>query len=82
MPNMEGQALKGRYRIEELLGRGGMAEVYKAWDNQRHYHVAVKILREDLAEHVEFLRRFRRQAQALSRLDQAGETHWRHKEIG
>ena len=68
MAGLEGTTLKGRYRIDEMVGRGGMAEVYKAWDNQRHYHVALKVLRADLAEDREFDRRFRREAQALARL--------------
>jgi serine/threonine protein kinase len=68
MRNLTGQTLSGRYHIEEAIGRGGMAEVYKAWDDQRNYHVAVKVLREDLAEDREFDRRFRREAQALARL--------------
>ncbi|MBN1135076.1 MAG: protein kinase, partial [Anaerolineae bacterium] len=71
MPNLEGQTLKGRYRIEELLGRGGMAEVYRAWDMGRQYHVAVKIMREDLAEDLEFLQRFKREARALGALSHA-----------
>ncbi len=68
MPDLTGQTLKGRYRVESLLGRGGMAEVYKAWDTWRNYHVAIKVMREDLAEDLEFLRRFRREATALARL--------------
>jgi LysM repeat protein/tRNA A-37 threonylcarbamoyl transferase component Bud32 len=68
MPDLTGQTLKGRYRVEALLGRGGMAEVYKAWDTWRNYHVAVKVMREDLAEDLEFLRRFRREATALAKL--------------
>ena len=68
MRDLRGQILSGRYRIEEAIGRGGMAEVYKAWDSERNYHVAVKVLREDLAEDREFDHRFRREAQALARL--------------
>ena len=68
MPKLEGKVLKRRYRIEELIGRGGMAEVYKAWDIRRQYHVAIKVMREDLAEDIEFLRRFKREAQALAAL--------------
>ena len=68
MPDLVGKTLRHRYRIDELLGRGGMAEVYKAWDKQRNYYVAVKILREDLAEDREFDRRFRREASALAQL--------------
>ncbi len=45
-----GQTFSNRYRVEELIGRGGMAEVYKVWDTQRGAHLAMKMLREDLAE--------------------------------
>jgi len=69
VPDLVGQTLKGRYRIESFIGRGGMAGVYKAWDTGRQYHVAIKILREDLAEDLEFVRRFRKEAEALARLD-------------
>ena len=68
MADLVGRILQGRYRIEELVGRGGMAEVYKAWDTWRNYHVAIKVMREDLAEDLEFVRRFRREAQALAGL--------------
>jgi serine/threonine-protein kinase len=71
MPYLEGQVLKERYRIEKLIGRGGMAEVYKAWDMRRQYNVAIKVMREDLAEDIEFVRRFRREAQALAALSHA-----------
>ena len=65
---LEGTTLKGGYHIEELIGRGGMAEVYKAWDLRRQHHVAIKLMREDLAEDMEFLRRFTREADALAAL--------------
>lgn len=71
MLDLVGKVLKGRYRIEGLIGRGGMAEVYKAWDTGRQYHVAIKVMREDLAEDIEFLRRFKREAQALAALSHA-----------
>jgi len=68
MADLTGRILQGRYRIEEHIGRGGMAEVYKAWDTWRNYHVAIKVMREDLAEDLEFVRRFRREAKALAGL--------------
>ena len=69
MPDLTGTILLKRYCIEELLGRGGMAEVYLATDLRRRVQVAVKVLREDLAEDPEFVRRFRHEAEALARLD-------------
>ncbi|MHB0877678.1 MAG: protein kinase domain-containing protein [Anaerolineae bacterium] len=65
----EGTVLRDRYRLERLLGRGGMADVYLAFDLRRQVHIAVKLLREDLAEDPEFLQRFQREAEALARLD-------------
>ena len=50
------------------LGRGGMAQVYKVWDKQRTTHLALKLLHEDLGEDKVFLRRFKREADTLSRL--------------
>ncbi len=64
-----GEVLRNRYRIESFLGRGGMADVYLALDMRRQVQVAIKVLREDLAEDPEFINRFRREAEALARLD-------------
>ena len=65
--SLEGQSL-GKYRILEPLGRGGMAQVFKAYHPQLDRYVAVKILRSDLVEEVEFLARFRREARAVAAL--------------
>jgi eukaryotic-like serine/threonine-protein kinase len=65
----EGSLLRNNYRLDRLLGRGGMADVYLAFDISRQAHVAVKILREDLAEDPEFVRRFAREAEALAKLN-------------
>src|SRR5450759_3463515 len=64
---LEGQNL-GKYRILEPLGRGGMAQVYKAYHPQLDRYVAIKVLRSDLVEEVEFLTRFRREARAVAAL--------------
>ena len=64
-----GSVLHNRYRLVRPLGRGGMADVYLAFDEKRRAEVAIKLLREDLAEDPEFLRRFQREAEALARLD-------------
>jgi serine/threonine-protein kinase len=68
MANLIGQTLKQRYEVIESLGRGGMAEVFKVWDNQRAVHLAMKVLRQDIAQDPIFLRRFQREAKALSSL--------------
>ena len=62
------QILLNRYSIHDYIGSGGMAEVYKVWDTQRAVFLAMKLLREDFAEDVIFLRRFRREAKILSAL--------------
>lgn len=69
MPDITGQVLRDRYQIERLLGRGGMADVYLAFDTQRQTLVALKLIREDLADDTDFIRRFSREAAALARLD-------------
>lgn len=68
MANLVGKTLKNRYRVEESLGRGGMADVYKVWDIQRSAYLAMKVLRDDLAQDPIFLRRFQREAKALAGL--------------
>jgi len=65
--HLEGKNL-GKYRILEPLGRGGMAQVYKAYHPQLDRYVAIKILRSDLVEEAEFLARFRREARAVAAL--------------
>ncbi len=64
---LEGQTL-GKYRILEPLGRGGMAQVFRAYHPQLDRYVAVKVLRSDLVEEEEFLARFRREARAVAAL--------------
>jgi serine/threonine protein kinase len=68
MSDLVGKTLAGRYRIETFLGKGGMAEVYKVWDQKKYVHLAMKILHADLAEDKIFLRRFEREAQTLAKL--------------
>lgn len=68
MASLVGKILKNRYRVDEFLGRGGMAEVYRVYDKQRSVPLAMKLLREDLAEDRIFMRRFAREAQNLTRL--------------
>lgn len=64
---MIGRVLAGRYRIESLIGKGGMAIVYRAEDLRTHRIVAVKVLREEYSADEEFLRRFDREAQVYAK---------------
>jgi serine/threonine protein kinase, bacterial len=65
---VEGTAF-GRYRLLELLGRGGMGEVWRAHDTVIDRIVAVKVLPAHLAQDEMFLQRFRREAHAAARLN-------------
>ena len=61
--------LGGRYEVEEELGRGGMAKVYRGTDTVLGRPVAVKILAPQFADDPSFVDRFRREAQAAARLN-------------
>jgi serine/threonine protein kinase len=58
----------GKYELRERLGRGGMAEVWKAYDTQLHRYVALKILHADLQNDPSFITRFEREAQVIASL--------------
>ncbi|HET7251377.1 MAG TPA: protein kinase [Gemmatimonadales bacterium] len=60
-------ALSDRYRLEEEIGRGGMAVVYRAWDLKNHRTVAIKVLHEDLSSAVG-VERFLREIQTTGNL--------------
>jgi len=64
----EARVLSGRYRIDELVGRGGMATVYRGQDLTLGRTVAIKILKRELAADNAFRTRFRLEAQAASRM--------------
>jgi serine/threonine protein kinase len=64
--------LSNRYRIEELIGRGGMATVYRGTDRVLGRSVAVKILADQLARDPTFVERFRREARAAAGLSHPG----------
>ena len=59
----------GKYKLLELLGRGGMAEVYKGYQENLDRHVAIKIMHSFLASEPDFLRRFEREARAMASLN-------------
>ncbi len=61
--------LAGRYRVEEELGRGGMARVFRGTDTVLGRPVAIKILAPQFADDANFVTRFRREAQAAARLN-------------
>lgn len=64
----KGSTLNGRYRVAELIGEGGMAEVHRAEDALLERSVAVKILRPQYATDPEFLARFQQEARFAARL--------------
>ena len=61
-----GMKLDGRYEITDLIGIGGMADVYKAVDIMEGRVVAVKILKNEYAKSEEFVRRFRNESKAIA----------------
>ncbi|SFA74830.1 MULTISPECIES: Stk1 family PASTA domain-containing Ser/Thr kinase [unclassified Bacillus (in: firmicutes)] len=63
-----GKRISGRYKILEMIGGGGMANVYLAHDMILDRDVAVKMLRLDFANDEEFIRRFHREAQSATSL--------------
>lgn len=66
MENYVGKRLDGRYEIMEIIGVGGMAVVYKAFDNIDHKIVAVKILKDEFIANDEFKRRFKNESKAIA----------------
>lgn len=66
------QLLGGRYRLGEMIGTGGMADVYVADDTRLARQVAVKVLRSDLARDPSFVARFRKEAFAAAGLNHPG----------
>lgn len=66
--DLVGKTIADRYEIIENVGRGGMANVYKSKDKLLDRFVAVKVLREDLKNDKEFVRRFNTEAKAAASL--------------
>ena len=64
-----GKRLDGRYEMRELIGVGGMAYVYKAYDSVDDRIVAVKILKDEFINNEEFVRRFRNESKAIAILN-------------
>ena len=55
-----GMVIGGRYEIQELIGTGGMSDVYRAKDNKLNRNVAVKVLKQEFSENRDFVAKFRR----------------------
>lgn len=62
------KVVSGRYRIVGSIGTGGMAVVYRAWDDLRKCEVALKVLRPEYQENRDFVRRFEHEAIAASKM--------------
>ena len=67
-PPQPGDLIAGRYELEELVGSGGMSDVFRARDNQLDRRVAIKVLHQRYAGDPEYLERFRTEARAVARL--------------
>ncbi len=68
MDKFVGKRLDGRYEIQEIIGIGGMAVVYKAHDVIEDRTVAIKILKEEFTSNEEFIRRFKNESKAIAML--------------
>ncbi len=66
MDKFIGLKLDGRYQITELIGVGGMSDVYKGVDIMENRTVAVKILKREFSENEEFVRYFRNESRAIA----------------
>jgi serine/threonine protein kinase len=59
----------GQYKIESMIGKGGMASVYKAYQPSISRYVAIKVLADDYAKDVNFLKRFEGEGRAVAALE-------------
>ena len=69
MDTLSGKTLINRYFLRELVGSGGMADVYLAWDQLRNAKMAIKVLRRDLGNNPHFFDRFATEADILRKLE-------------
>lgn len=66
MDKYTGKKLDGRYEIHELIGVGGMANVYRCYDTIDEREVAIKILKEEFLDNAEFIRRFKNESRSIA----------------
>lgn len=66
MDKYTGKKLDGRYEIHELIGVGGMANVYRCYDTIDDREVAIKILKEEFLDNAEFIRRFKNESKSIA----------------
>lgn len=66
MDKYVGKKLDGRYEIRELIGIGGMANVYRCYDTIDDREVAIKILKDEFLNNEEFIRRFKNESKAIA----------------
>lgn len=66
--NLTGQTLKGQFFLRRLVGQGGMADIYEAWDRQRSVRLAVKVLRHDLVHNEALTSEFAKEIELLKLL--------------
>src|SRR4051794_3775282 len=64
-----GTLIAGRYRLDAVIGRGGMSTVYKAFDTVLERPVAIKLMHREIATDSDQLERFRREARAVAQLN-------------
>ena len=65
---MVGELIAGRYELQELVGSGGMSNVFRAYDRLLERSVAIKILHEQLGRDEDYVERFRREARSVAQL--------------
>ena len=70
MEELVGKQL-GNYQIVELIGKGGMAAVYKAYQSSMNRHVAIKVMSQQFGEEDEFVQRFENEARLIAQLEHA-----------